>query len=186
MISLQSSSQLQFGDSFSGLLTSGMNRSLGIVQSYIATATDVRPSGGSEMKSDVVNLSIDKMPKEWYNIVPDLPEPLPPAKDPEEGPSRIAQLERMYTKTSLQLDASKERWIKIPDEVWDLYVHVGRPRPLQRASRLERYLKTPARIYYKREDLSPTGSFKMNTTLCLLYTSPSPRDRQKTRMPSSA
>lgn len=122
-----------------------------------------------EMRSSVVNLSIDEMPKEWYNVVPDLPEPLPPAKDPEEGPSRIEQLENLYTKTSLQLDASKERWVKIPDEVWDLYVHVGRPRPLQRALRLERFLKTPARIYYKREDLSPTGSFKMNTTLAQAY-----------------
>ncbi|MCJ7505864.1 TrpB-like pyridoxal phosphate-dependent enzyme [Candidatus Bathyarchaeota archaeon] len=121
------------------------------------------------MKHEIVNLSIDEMPKEWYNIVPDLPEPLPPAKDPEEGPSRIKQLENFYTKTSLELDASKERWIKIPEEVWELYVHVGRPRPLQRALRLERYLKTPARIYFKREDLSPTGSFKMNTTLAQAY-----------------
>jgi len=121
------------------------------------------------MKHDIINLSIDEMPKEWYNIVPDLPEPIPPAKDPEEGPSRIKQLENFYTKTSLELDASKERWIKIPEEVWELYVHVGRPRPLQRALRLERYLKTPARIYFKREDLSPTGSFKMNTTLAQAY-----------------
>ena len=121
------------------------------------------------MKPDVINLSIDEMPKEWYNIVPDLPEPIPPARDPEEGPSRIKQLENFYTKTSLELDASKERWVKIPEEVWNLYVHVGRPRPLQRALRLERYLKTPARMYYKREDLSPTGSFKMNTTLPQAY-----------------
>ena len=31
------------------------------------------------------------------------------------------------------------------------------------------------------EDATPTGS-----SSCLLYTSPSPRDRQKSRMPSSA
>jgi len=121
------------------------------------------------MEPNAINLSIDELPKEWYNIVPDLPEPIPPAKDPDEGPSRIKQLENFYARTSLQLDASKDRWIKIPEEIWDLYVHVGRPRPLQRALRLERYLKTPARIYYKREDLSPTGSFKMNTTLAQVY-----------------
>ena len=117
----------------------------------------------------MINLPAEDMPTEWYNIVPDLPEPLPPAKDPEKGPSRIALLPKMYTKTSLKLDASRERWIKIPQEVWDLYVHIGRPRPLYRATRLERYLKTPARIYYKREDLAPTGSFKMNTAIAQAY-----------------
>ncbi len=121
------------------------------------------------MKDIVITLSADDMPKEWYNIVPDLPEPLPPAKDPETEPSRIALLPKMYTKTCLELDASKERWIKIPEEVWNLYVHIGRPRPLYRATRLEQYLKTPARIYYKREDLAPTGSFKMNTTIAQAY-----------------
>lgn len=121
------------------------------------------------MKETIITLPVDDMPKEWYNIIPDLPEPLPPANDPETGPSRIALLPKMYTKASLELDASKERWIKIPEDVWDLYVHIGRPRPLYRATRLERYLKTPARIYYKREDLAPTGSFKMNTTIAQAY-----------------
>ena len=31
-----------------------------------------------------------------------------------------------------------------------------------------------------------TNHHKLNTYSCLLYTSPSPRDRQKSRMPSSA
>lgn len=121
------------------------------------------------MKSQVINLPVDDIPREWYNIVPDLPEPLPPAKDPETGPSLKALLSEMYTKTSLELDASTERWIKIPEEILDLYVQIGRPRPLYRAARLEECLKTPARIYYKREDLAPTGSFKMNTTIAQAY-----------------
>jgi len=121
------------------------------------------------MKSQVINLPVDDIPREWYNIVPDLPEPLPPAKDPETGPSLKALLTKMYTKTSLELDASTERWIKIPEEILDLYVQIGRPRPLYRAVRLEEWLKTPARIYYKREDLAPTGSFKMNTTIAQAY-----------------
>jgi len=121
------------------------------------------------MKRNVVNLSIDDIPQEWYNIVPDLPEPLPPAKDPETGPSLRAILPSMYTKTSLELDASTERWIKIPEEVLNFYIHIGRPRPLYRATRLEEHLKTPACIYYKREDLAPTGSFKLNTTIAQTY-----------------
>ena len=121
------------------------------------------------MKSRVINLPVDDIPREWYNIVLDLPEPLPHTKDPEAGPSLKALLPKMYTKTSLELDASTERWIKIPEEVLDLYIQIGRPRPLYRATRLEEYLKTPARIYYKREDLAPTGSFKMNTTVAQSY-----------------
>ncbi|MFQ5819744.1 MAG: TrpB-like pyridoxal phosphate-dependent enzyme [Candidatus Heimdallarchaeota archaeon] len=121
------------------------------------------------MKSKVVNLPVDDLPREWYNIVPDLPESLPPAKDPKTGPSLKALLPKMYTKMALELDKSTERWVKIPEEVLDIYIQIGRPRPLYRATRLEEYLKTPARIYYKREDLAPTGSFKMNTTIAQTY-----------------
>ncbi|UCE06933.1 MAG: TrpB-like pyridoxal phosphate-dependent enzyme [bacterium] len=119
--------------------------------------------------SQIITLPIDDIPTEWYNIVPDLPEPLPPAKDPEEGPSLKELLPKMYTQTSLDLDKSTESWIKIPQEVLDIYIQIGRPRPLYRARRLEKQLETPARIYYKREDLAPTGSFKMNTTIAQAY-----------------
>jgi tryptophan synthase beta chain len=57
----------------------------------------------------------------------------------------------------------------IPDEVREAYYRIGRPTPLYRAKRLEAYLKTPARIYYKREDLSPVGSHKPNTALAQAY-----------------
>lgn len=119
--------------------------------------------------SQVITLPIDDIPTEWYNIVPDLPEPLPPAKDPEGGPSLKDDLPKMFTQTALDLDKSTERWIKIPQEVLDIYIQIGRPRPLYRATRLEKKLETPARIYYKREDLAPTGSFKMNTTIAQAY-----------------
>ena len=119
--------------------------------------------------SQVISLPIDDIPTEWYNIVPDLPEPLPPAKDPKEGPSLKELLPKMYTQTSLDLDKSTESWIKIPQQVLDTYIQTGRPRPLYRATRLEKQLETPARIYYKREDLAPTGSFKMNTTIAQAY-----------------
>ena len=119
--------------------------------------------------SHVITLPIDDIPSEWYNIVPDLPEPLPPAQDPDDGPSLKELLPTMYTQTSLDLDKSTESWIKIPQEVLDLYIQIGRPRPLYRATRLEKQLGTSARIYYKREDLAPTGSFKMNTTIAQAY-----------------
>jgi tryptophan synthase beta chain len=121
------------------------------------------------MIEDYVQLTIDEMPKSWYNVLPDLPTPLPPMKDPETGPSRLELLPKIFTKSSLKINNSAERWIEIPDEVMDLYARIGRPRPLFRLRRLEEHLKTPARIYCKREDLAPTGSFKINTAIPQTY-----------------
>jgi len=118
---------------------------------------------------DQVYLNPDELPGAWYNIIADLPGQLPPPKDPEQGPSRLEFLSRVLLKHCLQQETSTERWISIPDAVQDLYRQAGRPRPLYRARRLERYLNTPARIYYKREDLSPTGSHKVNTALAQAY-----------------
>jgi len=116
---------------------------------------------------DQISLSVDEFPKSWYNILPDLPKPLPPPKNPEDAPSRLESFPIL--KTALRQELSDQRWIPIPDELRELYLQAGRPRPLHRASRLERYLGTPARLYYKREDLSPTGSHKVNTALAQLY-----------------
>ena len=121
------------------------------------------------MKNNHIFLPVDELPKHWYNILPDLPKPLPPYKEPEKGVSRIELMKKLFTRTSLELEFSKERWIPIPNEVRELYIHIGRPRPLYRAKRLEEFLNTPARIYYKREDLAPTGSFKMNSMIPQVY-----------------
>ena len=118
---------------------------------------------------DQIVLNPDELPSSWYNIVPDLPGQLPPPKDPEEGPSRLEFLSNVLLKHCLQQETSSDRWLSIPHPVQDLYRQAGRPRPLYRARRLERYLNTPARIYYKREDLSPTGSHKVNTALAQAY-----------------
>jgi tryptophan synthase beta chain len=65
---------------------------------------------------------------------------------------------------------SDERWIPIPEEIRELYIHMGRPRPLYRARRLEKTLGLRrVRLYYKREDLSPTGSHKTNTAVAQAY-----------------
>lgn len=122
------------------------------------------------MKETAIHLPVDELPKSWYNIIPDLPEPLPPPRDPEEGPSRMELLSRVMIGECLRQDASEERWVPIPKEVRELYVQAGRPRPLYRARRLERFLGLErVRIYYKREDLSPTGSHKVNTAIAQAY-----------------
>jgi len=113
----------------------------------------------------MVNLRFDAIPTQWYNILPDLPEPLPPPKDPDEGPSRVENLPNLMVGECLNQEFSKENWIDIPGGIMDLYKKAGRPRPLFRATNLEKRLDTPARIYYKSEFFSPTGSHKVNTAL---------------------
>jgi len=117
------------------------------------------------MKNYMVNLNFDEVPNQWYNIIPDLPEPLPPPMDPEEGPSRIQNLSNLMTGECLNQEFSTVNRIDIPDEIMDLYSKAGRPRPLFRATNLEKRLDTPARLYYKSEFFSPTGSHKVNTAL---------------------
>lgn len=114
-------------------------------------------------------LSPDDIPKKWYNILPDLPSPLPPPKDPEGGESRIQALPSLLLKECLSQEFSNEQWIDIPPEIQELYVQAGRPRPLFRAMSLERELNTPAKLYYKGEFFSPTGSHKVNTAIAQAY-----------------
>lgn len=111
-----------------------------------------------------------RLPSAWYNILPDLPRKLPPPKEPSEGPSRMGYLATVMLQRCLEQEVSNERWIEIPEKLRELYLHVGRPRPLYRALRLERALGlSKVRLYYKREDLSPTGSHKVNTALAQAY-----------------
>jgi len=117
-----------------------------------------------------ISLPVDELPKEWYNIQPDLPGPLPTPKEPGDGVSRMDFLNRTMIHECLRQEFSPMRWIPIPDEVRELYIQVGRPRPLYRALKLEQHLKLKkTRIYYKREDLSPTGSHKTNTAIAQAY-----------------
>jgi tryptophan synthase beta chain len=122
------------------------------------------------MKTSSISLPLDDLPKNWYNITADLPEPLPPPKEPESGPSRMEFLQKTMIHECLRQETSQDRWIPIPDAIRELYIQAGRPRPLYRASRLERNLGLEnVRLYYKREDLSPTGSHKVNTALAQAY-----------------
>jgi len=124
----------------------------------------------TKMEKDQIALPLDEFPTKWYNIVPDLPEPLPPPKEPESGPSRMDFLGRTMIKESLSQEMSTQRWITIPEEIRELYIHMGRPRPLYRAKRLENRLgMRKVKLYYKREDLSPTGSHKTNTAIAQAY-----------------
>ena len=115
-----------------------------------------------------IELSSDEVPKQWYNILADLPVPLP-APQNSEGKDQIAALQLAFTKAGLEQEFATDRYIKIPKEVRELYMEMGRPSPLVRANKLEEYLNTPAKIYFKREDASPTGSHKLNSAIPQAY-----------------
>jgi len=122
------------------------------------------------LEQNQISLPVDELPKKWFNIIPYLPEPLPPPKEPETGPSRMEFLGKTMVHECLNQEMSTDPWIPIPEEIRELYIQAGRPRPLYRAKRLEKYLKLKkVRLYYKREDLSPTGSHKVNTALAQAY-----------------
>jgi len=122
------------------------------------------------LKQAQIQLSIGDLPSKWYNIVPDLPGGLPSPKEPGDGESRLQALGRRMIGECLKQEVSDARWIDIPEGVQELYIQAGRPRPLYRAYRLEQRLGLKkVRLYYKREDLSPTGSHKVNTALAQAY-----------------
>lgn len=116
-----------------------------------------------------VFLSENDIPKYWYNILPDLPEPLDPPLNPlTKKPVSLEDLEVIFPKPLIEQEVSNERWIQIPEEVLKSYL-IWRPTPLHRAYNLERYLDTPAIILFKNESVSPAGSHKPNTAIPQAY-----------------
>ncbi|MGW4803641.1 TrpB-like pyridoxal phosphate-dependent enzyme [Kitasatospora sp. NPDC004272] len=107
----------------------------------------------------------DLIPTAWYNILPDLPEPLPPMLHPgTKEPVTADDLASLFPAELVAQELGGPREVDVPGPVLDLYRRF-RPAPLVRAERLERALRTPARIYYKYEGGNPTGSHKLNTAL---------------------
>jgi len=114
-------------------------------------------------------LDEEEIPKKWYNVAADMPTPLDPPLHPGTGKLLGPQdMEPIFPKELISQEMSTERWIDIPDEVREIY-RLWRPTPMYRAARLEKALKTPARIYYKYEGVSPAGSHKPNTAVPQAY-----------------
>lgn len=114
-------------------------------------------------------LSPDQTPKQFYNIMADLTNrPLPPLHPQTKQPVGPQDLAPLFPMELIKQEVSGERFIEIPDEVRSLY-QLYRPSPLVRAKRLEKALKTNAKIYYKYEGGSPSGSHKTNTAIAQAY-----------------
>jgi len=121
------------------------------------------------MDNSKIILSEKDIPQEWYNLPPDLPFQLPPPINPAtHKPLAPADLKAIFPMSLIEQEASPKKWIAIPREIRDIY-RLWRPTPFKRARRLERYLKTKSRIYYKDESVSPTGSHKTNTAVAQAY-----------------
>ncbi len=114
------------------------------------------------------------IPKKWYNIFPDLDSPIEPPLDPKTKKAiKLEYLKEILPKEIIKQELflgkyKTNRLIKIPEKVRDFY-SIYRPTPLVRAKRFEKRLKTPAKIYFKREDVSPVGSHKLNTSIPQVY-----------------
>jgi tryptophan synthase beta chain len=116
-----------------------------------------------------VILSEDEMPTRWYNVMADLPRPLDPPLNPQTlKPLAPEDMKPIFPMEIIRQEMSDRRYIDIPEEVLDVY-RIWRPSPLCRARRLEKALKTPAKIYYKYEGASPPGSHKPNTSVPQAY-----------------
>jgi tryptophan synthase beta chain len=110
-------------------------------------------------------LSEDQIPRQWYNIIPDMPGPLAPVINPQTlKPIVPEDMLAIFPMSLIEQEMSPQRWIDIPDEVREIY-RLWRPSPLFRAHRLEKALGTPAKIYYKYEGVSPAGSHKPNSAI---------------------
>ena len=121
------------------------------------------------MKQRKFTLEENEIPENWYNIVADMPnKPLPPLNPGTLEPIGPEALAPLFPMALIEQEVSTEKWITIPDEVRHIY-SMWRPTPLYRAYGLEKALDTPAKIYYKYEGVSPSGSHKPNTAVPQAY-----------------
>jgi pyridoxal-phosphate dependent TrpB-like enzyme len=136
------------------------------------------------LASTIVAAGYREIPSRWCNILTRLPEAVPPALDAppaltpasadapfdiHRGGSGLALLRTIRLRAMLEQDESVAAWIDIPWQVQERYAEMGRPTPITRARALERYLGTDAAIFVKREDLLPTGSFKLNSAVAQCF-----------------
>ena len=121
------------------------------------------------MKTKKYVLTEKDMPRQWYNIMADMPTPAEPALHPGTGqPAGPEDFAPIFPMNLIEQEVSTERWIDIPEPVLEKLA-IWRPSPLFRAHALEKALGTPAKIFFKNEGVSPAGSHKPNTAIAQAY-----------------
>ncbi|MBD5267566.1 MAG: TrpB-like pyridoxal phosphate-dependent enzyme [Bacteroides sp.] len=122
------------------------------------------------MESKKFILQEKDIPTAWYNLVADMPvKPRPILNPATKKPLTPEDLYPIFTQEASRQELNDtDRWIEIPDEVREMY-RIWRPTPLVRARGLEKFLDTPAHIYFKNESVSPVGSHKLNSAIPQAY-----------------
>jgi len=118
------------------------------------------------MNNSFVVLKKEEMPTQWYNILAEIK--MNPPLGPDGKPVLPEDLAPVFPMNLIEQEVCTDRWIDIPEEVQDV-LRIWRPSPLVRATRLEKALDTPAKIYIKDESVSPPGSHKPNTAVAQAY-----------------
>jgi tryptophan synthase beta chain len=114
-------------------------------------------------------LKDSEIPKTWYNIMADMPNPPAAVLHPGTGkPITPDDLAPLFPMALIEQEVATQRFIPIPDEVRKIY-SLWRPSPMYRAKRLEQAIRTRSRIYFKHEGVSPAGSHKPNTAIPQAY-----------------
>lgn len=114
-------------------------------------------------------LADQDIPRQWYNVLPDIPNGIDPPLDPEtKEPMGPEKLSAVFPMGLLEQEMSDKSWIDIPEEILDI-LKIWRPSPLVRANFLEEALGTKAKIYFKYEGVSPAGSHKTNSAVAQAY-----------------
>jgi tryptophan synthase beta chain len=109
------------------------------------------------------------LPRAFYNIKADLPEPpKPPLHPGTKEPLKPEDLEPIFPRSFIRQEGETAREVPIPEPVLEAY-SAFRPTPLVEATALRRALDTPARIFYKYEGAGPVGSHKTNTAFMQAY-----------------
>ncbi|MBR0276383.1 MAG: TrpB-like pyridoxal phosphate-dependent enzyme [Prevotella sp.] len=122
------------------------------------------------MKQKKFILEESEIPKQWYNILADMPnKPLPPIHPATKQPLTWQDLAHIFPEECSKQELNMtDRFIDIPEEVLDRYKYY-RSTPLVRAYALEKAIGTPAHIYFKNESTNPLGSHKINSALPQCY-----------------
>jgi len=119
----------------------------------------------SRVELTKIILPEEQLPKYWYNVQADLPNPMEPSLNPQTGkPLGPQDLAAIFPMALIQQEVTQERFVEIPPEIREIYKK-WRPAPLFRARQLEKALDTTCRIYYKYEGVSPFGWHKLNTAV---------------------
>ena len=117
-----------------------------------------------------IYLAEDEIPKVWYNLRADMKKKPAPLLNPGTlKPMTLQELSGVFCEelAAQELDDTTP-YFEIPEEIRNYYM-TYRPSPLGRAYDLEKYLDTPAKIYYKFEGNNTSGSHKLNSAIAQVY-----------------